>query len=618
MPGLEPAPGRGYVRIAWALFAAGGVFGLLIAVIAVAAAVFGYGAALLQPLMACAALAWLCVAGWGPQAFAWSYLSRSDPTSAPAAAEGAEPRRPAGRRRAWLAPLAVIVGSGASLATWVLAWPSALQPDGLVWFGLLGLMAFPALILGNALAQEPHEGCRGRAPFVRFTTLSLLVTGLSLALQGVALPIDIVVGDAPLSVWTLRAMAAVQIAVAVEWIARAAATPFLPERSADGLNGSFVVDLLMSGGGAGGGFQEQFGVDFSQSWAVRFVRRISAWVLMGLVVATWLLTGVTTLRIDERGVYQRLGTASSELLEPGLHLHRPWPLGSVRRVDFGIVREVRLNASGPPPALEPAAIEAPSTRANDRIWSQDHGEELFLMIANQPRLNSGARGRQGAQRPYELYHADVVITYRAGLAPEASLAAAYNVADADGLVSRIGRRELVDLFNNRTAEDLLFADFSAFSRSSHDAIQRRLDALGTGIDVVDVIFEAVHPPIATAATFHRVHAAEKEAAALVDIARAEAERLRATALIAAAEANDRAKAEAFASAAQARAERLAFAAERRAFLQGRDVFEFERALQTFQGAFADKNLIIVDPRIVADQGFVLDLSEQAPREPSQN
>lgn len=240
------------------------------------------------------------------------------------------------------------------------------------------------------------------------------------------------------------------------------------------------------------------------------------------------------------------------------------------------------------------------------------------MIANQPRLNSGDKGLQGAQRPYELYHADVVITYRASLASEAPLEAAYLVADAEGLVARIGRRELVDLFNDRTAEDLLFADFSAFSRSSHDAMQRRLDALETGIDIVDVIFEAVHPPIATAAVFHRVHAAEKEAEVLVDIARAEAERLRATALIAANEVRDRATAEAYAGAAQARAERLAFAAERRAYLADRDVFEFERALQAFQGTFADKNLIIVDPRIVADQGFVLDLSEQAPRAPSQN
>ncbi|MEM1160793.1 MAG: SPFH domain-containing protein [Pseudomonadota bacterium] len=619
----QGAPSAGWARLAAALAVTGAVFAIVAGILTLLVPATAWT----QLLMACAALGWLFLAAWGPQALSWSHMRRTGltPQSSVGGAEadgdgslsvGAQPDQPQTgqiKRRwlgsHWLQMSVVLIGALGAIAFWLLAWPQAREGGGLIWFGLLALLSFPALVLGNALAQHPHPGCRHQARFTRFAMFAFLVMGLATAMQGMALPIDVVAGDAPLSVWALRLMAGVQIALAAEWVLRALISPFLPVKSADRLNESLVLSLITRSQDSGSGFEDQFGIDISQSWAVQFVRRSSVWMLMVLAVATWMTSAVTTLRVDERGIYQRMGQVSAATLEPGLHVHLPWPFGSVRRISYGGIQSVRLNATMDAPAAKVTAVEAPSANHDDRIWSKDHGEELFLMIANQPRLSAGENYE--SQRPYELYHADVVITYRAGLSAKASLRSTYHVADADILVSQIGRRELINLFKNRTAEDLLFADFSAFSRAHHSAVQERLDALETGIDVIDVIFEAVHPPIQTAATFERVHAAEKESAVLVNIARAEAEQMSATAQINAARTRDQAQSDAFADTAQARAERVLFSAERAAYDRAEGVFVFERALQVFERTFAGKNLIIVDPEINAGQGFVVDLNDHA-------
>lgn len=597
---IEKSPytvSSGWVSLSWTLVAIGIVYGC----IAGLSALFAPASAWAQHLMASAALGWLFVAAWGPQALAWSYRRRL---------ETAGQVKHRWVYSHWLQIALVLTGATGAIAYWLLAWPIAGEGGELMWFALVALLSFPALILSNALAQDPNPSCRHQTRFARFATLSFLVMGLATAMQGADLSVDIVAGDAPLSVWVLRLLAVLQIALSIEWILRAVVSPFLPIKSADRLNDSVILNLVSgSQGGRGSGFEDQFGIDISKSWAVQFVRKSSVWLIMILAVATWLTTAITTLRVDERGLYERMGQVSAATLEPGLHLHLPWPFGSVRRISYGGIEAVRLNATMDPPARKVASVEAPSSKELDRIWSKDHGEELFLMIANQPRLS--ADETYDSQRPYELYHADVVVTYRIGLSASDSLRATYHVADPQKLVAQIGRRELVSLFNNRTAEDLLFADVSTFSRLHHRAVQDRLDDLETGIVVVDVIFEAVHPPIKTAATFEHVHAAEKESAVLVNIARAAAEQRSATAQINEARASDQAQADAFADTASARAERVLFLAEREAYHDAKEVFKFERALKVFERTFADKNLIIVDPEINADQGFVVDLNEHA-------
>ena len=85
----------------------------------------------------------------------------------------------------------------------------------------------------------------------------------------------------------------------------------------------------------------QFGLDLSRSWALGFIRRALFPALAALAVFGWLLTGVSALGLGERAVYESLGKPVA-VLHPGLHVHLPWPLGVLRPVEFGAVREIPI------------------------------------------------------------------------------------------------------------------------------------------------------------------------------------------------------------------------------------------------------------------------------------
>src|SRR5581483_8522915 len=134
------------------------------------------------------------------------------------------------------------------------------------------------------------------------------------------------------------------------------------------------------------GVRRQFGIDLSRSWALAFVREAAFPIAVAMVVVAWATTGLTALGLNERAVYERLGEPVA-VLGPGLHLHLPWPLGIMRRVELGTVHEIPVvfSAGGEPAAsargaataqsLPDAAAEDPPPPSADRLWDASHPSE---------------------------------------------------------------------------------------------------------------------------------------------------------------------------------------------------------------------------------------------------
>ncbi|MDY6911930.1 MAG: hypothetical protein SVM79_06230, partial [Chloroflexota bacterium] len=55
------------------------------------------------------------------------------------------------------------------------------------------------------------------------------------------------------------------------------------------------------------------------------------WIIVGVVVVIWLLTGIYTVGPGEKGVVKRFG-AHSGTTDPGLHYHLPSPFETVDKV----------------------------------------------------------------------------------------------------------------------------------------------------------------------------------------------------------------------------------------------------------------------------------------------
>ena len=93
------------------------------------------------------------------------------------------------------------------------------------------------------------------------------------------------------------------------------------------------VGQLFKGAFQGSAAFRQLGIELRRSWALRFLRRATVPLIAGMVILAWAVTGLTSLPLDRRAVYERFGVPVA-VFGPGLHLHLPWPFGLLRPVEM--------------------------------------------------------------------------------------------------------------------------------------------------------------------------------------------------------------------------------------------------------------------------------------------
>jgi regulator of protease activity HflC (stomatin/prohibitin superfamily) len=399
-----------------------------------------------------------------------------------------------------------------------------------------------------------------------------------------------------------RGLALVVLAVGVELAARAAGRGFLPAPAPDAARGvaaSTVARVLTAGasvhGGIGAPLREHLGIDFSRSWALAYVRGAALPMLVFLLLLGWGLTGVALVPVDQRAVYERFG-APVAVWHPGLHVGLPWPLGATRAVDFGAVHAIGLTDAVVDPGRRVGAEDAAPASA-DRLWEQAHPAEVSLIIA------SAANGRES----FQSVSADMKIFYRVGLDDAAALRSVYAVASPAAFVRGAAGRVVSAYFAQRTLDDVLGANREAMAETMRARVQFGLDTARSGLKVVSVVIEAVHPPAGAADAYHNVRAAEIMARASVAVEHGAAATIYAQSEQYAFAQVSNAKAHAAELVAGARAGGVRFAADQGAAAAGGQAFLFERYLGALTGALGRVPKTIIDHRLNWPEAPVLDL-----------
>ncbi|MGH8323082.1 MAG: SPFH domain-containing protein, partial [Steroidobacteraceae bacterium] len=253
------------------------------------------------------------------------------------------------------------------------------------------------------------------------------------------------------------------------------------------------------------GASRRFGIDLTRSWALGFIRRAALPTLLALAAFSWLLTGVSALGSSERAVYESFGRPAG-VLHPGLQVHLPWPLGVLRPVEFGTVHEIPVVFAaddGTPAEAETstaptsADIEGPAPAGADRLWDASHPSDASYLVA------SKSNGRQN----FEVINIDLRVLYRIGLSDAAAQEVTYNVASPEAIIQAAAGRLLARYFARYTVSDVLGQNREAFIRGFQQELQSRLADLSTGIEIVGIVVEAIHPPPDAATAYQGVQAA---------------------------------------------------------------------------------------------------------------
>ena len=525
--------------------------------------------------------------------------------------------------------------------------PALSMPVAAIWFAGLAAVAFALLVGERTLAGIPERALPEATGLTRLARLMLL----GLAATGVD-----VVGRAADAGWAGPVVAAVAAGIALaaaEAGIRSLAVLVLPAADPQKpglLAGNGVASLLtrrpwtLPAAGRDA-LKSRFGIDLSRSWALDFARRSALPVAVVLGVFAWSLTSVHIVPTASRAIAERFGMPVA-VLQPGMHLTLPWPLGRIRPVEFGTVHQIAIGVrvgagagagAGAPDIVQPASPETeneeeptPSEELSlrqagnaisaaaalvpaegdpppeeDRLWDARHVSEATFLIA------SAAGGRQS----FAVLQVDVSVLYRIGLDDASALRATYGVHDPVPLVRGVTGRLIERYLASVSLVDALGGNRVEIERELLAQVRLALDGLESGIDAVAVVVEALHPPPEAAIAYHRVQAAQIMAAVNVATARSRA----VTTLEAARSAASTARATAAAAAADtvvaARIDALGFQADDAGWQAGPDAFTLERYLARLSKGLANARLLLVDPRVGTAAATLLDLRDAPTQSP---
>lgn len=394
-------------------------------------------------------------------------------------------------------------------------------------------------------------------------------------------------------------------AIAVEMAVRTLLLRIFPPRA--GEHATHVPSSVLAGllhyrrsplASIGAELHDRYGIDLRQNWVLRSVMRLLPATIVTMAVCAWLLTSVVVLDPSQRAVYERFG-APVAVWSPGLHIGMPWPFGKARLVDNGAVHQLIVSGGAEDSSVAAPSVDAdgPTSEQLNRLWDVRHPWETSQVIA----------GATGDQQSFQIVNADVRLDYRVGLSDAAARAALYRSVDPEGTVRSIANREVMHYLASHTLQALLETSQTAIAEKVRGAVQRQLDQLASGIEVVAVVIESVHPPAGAASAYHDVQAAQIRAQASVARAHGFAAQVLGNARQQALTGVAQASARAADTLASAHVQQIDFAADTVAYRLGGPAFAFEYYLARLQRGLQNARITVIDDRLVADQRATLDL-----------
>jgi regulator of protease activity HflC (stomatin/prohibitin superfamily) len=390
--------------------------------------------------------------------------------------------------------------------------------------------------------------------------------------------------------------------IAVELAVRALGRLFLPPPAAS--DATAVADSLLASVVTGGPrspgtlLRTHLGLDFTRSWALRFLSAAVLPAILGTALLCWILTGLKLIDLGERGIYERFG-APVAVMGPGLHLLLPWPLGRLRPVEYGTIHSVAIGVdqAEPQDRGERVGAEATPPASLNRLWETSHAGQANYLV---PSRGTGQQGFQSVST-------EISVLYRVGLTDSAAMQSVYTVADPESLIRESASRLVLRYFNSRELESVLGARRENVAGSLRDALAANMEEHHAGIEIVSVLIQEIHPPAGAAAAYHAVQAAEINANASISHEQGRAKRAAGVAQQEAHQLTAAADAQAAEAIAAANAETYRFGADRRAYTESGESFLLERSYGRLKTALAQTPLTIVDHRLSPAQGPVLDL-----------
>jgi regulator of protease activity HflC (stomatin/prohibitin superfamily) len=220
-------------------------------------------------------------------------------------------------------------------------------------------------------------------------------------------------------------------------------------------------------------FQNLLGIDFENSEIIRFFSSIFEPVLIFSLLLVWLATSIVIVPPTKTGLFFSFGEIlSKEGTEPGIYLKMPWPFGSCQLHDKNRVRIMNIGFE-------------PVENTNHIVWARSHARKNFNLV-----IGNGL----------EMISIDCQIMYRLKNVRSYHL----SFSNAEELLSALAYKYLTRASVAESFDSIIMRDRQKLAESLQNNIQRDLNAKNTGIEILDMVFLAMHPPLEVASAYEDV------------------------------------------------------------------------------------------------------------------
>ena len=303
-----------------------------------------------------------------------------------------------------------------------------------------------------------------------------------------------------------------------------------------------------------------------------------------VALVAYLASGLHAIGVGELGAVQQFGKRVLPLEQPGLHYRLPYPFAwhYVIRPDETHRVEIGFRSSPQPEgarSAEPPAYE----------WNVQHRGGRYQPVPEESYVWTGDEN---------LIDVNLVVHYRVADAEAALFKLGVGEADLAGRWDELVRAESESAFRaemaRREADDLLEKSRQEIAAAVVRRANEALDRCAVGLQVVEVCFGDIHPPLEVVPAFRDVSIAMEEKEARINEAQAYQYQTEATARGQAAE--QKFAAEGFAADRTQRATAAAarFLEVAAAYAAAPKVTALRLYLQTMEIALAGKRKVIVD------------------------
>jgi len=204
------------------------------------------------------------------------------------------------------------------------------------------------------------------------------------------------------------------------------------------------------------------------------------WIVIAIIVAIYLATGIYTVGPSEVGLVKRFGRYVATV-DPGLHYRLPSPIESVVSVNVLEVRkeEIGFRTVSPPPNPRYQTVETEA-----------------LMLTGDGNIT----------------HVEMVVQYRV---KDAELFA-FNLIDPRTIVKQAAEATLREQVATRTLDETLTELRDTIGMDTMTSLQALLDTYGAGIAIDNVQLQDVKPPRDVISAFDDVNSARQDKEKLIN------------------------------------------------------------------------------------------------------